>query len=605
MTRPRTIRIPEAVERCLQQSGADPEAFASGARRAWRVAYAGAGSPTGTVAPLSGQELVAAWQRNLEAEIKKVCERFIKPELFCAVRTVLPQRLSRLGWRSLETSPNDATRMTMALRRVASSAALTFGRRVSPRFTMEDLGTVDASQQERFAKAFLTLLALSEAYFFSMGYNSEFGLGEELLVSEEGFSVPEEGSRNKYVIRTSLDVRKHANFSPFGRIGEFESEALAVTDPFSHKGQERLGDRSALVSGAYAIDLRGEGGYRFLAWPLDPLERFLGQLNPSLVQDALGMPGELFVAFLAGVCSYVQELMSYETIHNAANVSAFAPLPAAMLEGDQLIERTGEILREHGLNPAPEELHRARDQFLYLSTSVGKAGAEELPLRTSLSDTRYSYLLHRFGEVYLVDLFHADHWLHRPFDLLASKMSGREGGAKGTRVEEAVWQYTSESDAIQPVEELKNLKVRVEGRDFNDLDCPLRVGDTIVLVEAKGKLLRYPAEAVDRESVVKRWEENTKYLKKIDATAQVLAERKNQPGYRDGMKGVRRILPVVCRPYPEWVPELDPRYWLRLPTVHDPGVPRILTPPELKRYLEGVDEDVLRGLPRECAIEVR
>jgi len=47
-----------------------------------------------------------------------------------------------------------------------------------------------------------------------------------------------------------------------------------------------------------------------------------------------------------------------------------------------------------------------------------------------------------------------------------------------------------------------------------------------------------------------------------------------------------------------------PRYWLRTPTDDDPGVPRILTPPELKRYLEGTSEDALQRLPRECVVEV-
>jgi hypothetical protein len=54
---------------------------------------------------------------------------------------------------------------------------------------------------------------------------------------------------------------------------------------------------------------------------------------------------------------------------------------------------------------------------------------------------------------------------------------------------------------------------------------------------------------------------------------------------------------VVVRPYPEWVPDLADEHWLRKPSRPDVGVPRVLTPPELREFLEIVDPDTLANLP--------
>ena len=53
----------------------------------------------------------------------------------------------------------------------------------------------------------------------------------------------------------------------------------------------------------------------------------------------------------------------------------------------------------------------------------------------------------------------------------------------------------------------------------------------------------------------------------------------------------------MIRPYPEWVPDLEDVHWLRKPSKPDPGVPRVLTPPELKEFLENTTADELANLP--------
>ena len=225
----------------------------------------------------------------------------------------------------------------------------------------------------------------------------------------------------------------------------------------------------------------------------------------------------------------------------------------------------------------------------------------------SIGDGRYSWLLHRFGQLYITDLFHADHWLNRPLDLLADQMRGEAGDHKGKRVENRVWEYVKQSDAVVAVGELRNRWVRrlETGTQYNDLDCPLRLGSTLILAEVKGKYIgRSPEALVSPKLVERRWNENQKYLKKIDKTAEILAVRREDSTFREGLQGIRRILPVVIRSHPEWIPSLDGDYWLRKPTKTDIGVPRILTPRELKEFLESTTEEEIADLTGGYVVEV-
>ncbi len=75
--------------------------------------------------------------------------------------------------------------------------------------------------------------------------------------------------------------------------------------------------------------------------------------------------------------------------------------------------------------------------------------------------------------------------------------------------------------------------------------------------------------------------------------------------FRQKLEGVRRVLPVVVRPYPEWIPDLAEEFWLRKPTKPDDiGVPRILTPKELKEFLESTSEEEIAHLPSNYVVDV-
>ncbi len=104
--------------------------------------------------------------------------------------------------------------------------------------------------------------------------------------------------------------------------------------------------------------------------------------------------------------------------------------------------------------------------------------------------------------------------------------------------------------------------------------------------------------------VRRRWEENLKFLKKIDRTAGLLALRREDGAFREALEGIRCILPVVIRPYPEWIPNLADEHWLRKPSRPDVGVPRVLTPAELKQFLESTATNTIANLPGKFVVHL-
>ncbi|ABG05159.1 hypothetical protein Rxyl_2218 [Rubrobacter xylanophilus DSM 9941] len=598
----------ESIERLAARLNGDFEVLVRGSRAAWSHtyrAYAGQVDSTSPLDPVTGQALVSTWQKNIEAEMKKYCERATKPELFFCARLMTPEHLRLLRWNSIETQNSQSRIIAMAVRRIATHAALLYGRKPPGRYDAEYGGVIAKNEQERFARTFLSLLNLAETYFESALYKVGFGLGLQMRVSEKGFRPLEGDFRQLNILTASLDERKHRYFSPFSPVGEFSKASVSVPDPYEGPERDNLGNRVGLFSSHYEIAEDGRSGYRFQAWLLKALEDFLALLNPDLVRDSWdGLGREEFVALLAGLCSLVRAKLEDPERLEAAHVASVVPLTEFEIEGNTLIDSAADHAARRGMRATRGDLKAARDRFLYLSTSTGKEKAREDHLKIDVGDTRYSYLLHKFGKVYMVDLFHADHWLHRPLDLLAEGMKGgKEGRLKGARVEGQVWDFMGTSDKIQRVEALKGIEVRKQGQPFNDLDCPLRVGDTLVLAEVKGKLLDPEVEEVGYEYVKGRWKENLKFLKKIDETAELVAQRHRQPNYKEGMRGIKRILPVVCRPYPEWIPSTEARYWLQEPGENDRGIPRVLTPQELKDFLERLPSPDQVNLPPDYIFE--
>ena len=94
------------------------------------------------------------------------------------------------------------------------------------------------------------------------------------------------------------------------------------------------------------------------------------------------------------------------------------------------------------------------------------------------------------------------------------------------------------------------------------------------------------------------------FLEKIEETAEMVAQPHKQPNYKEGMNGIKRILPMVCRPYPEWIPSAEMRYWPQKPNENSRGVPRILTPQELKLFLEDTSASSFTAFSPEYMVEI-
>jgi len=574
---------------------------------AWEEAYAEAGRPTGFVGPEGGQRLMASFQDRLRTMMRDACGGVSAAELFFAGRLMMPHLLATIGWGSAENRPRLSPKFTMGLRRIATYGALDYGAPTPDTYSAPYGGAFGTRDAPRVAGAFAKLLLLSDGFAWAYLYQAMFGRGNEIAVDAEGPDLSRGDYARDALLVTSLDERKRLYYSPFSRVGEFSGEAASVLDPFEEGRRRVAGDWVLFLTSSYeALDDSGWAAYRLRGWPLDPLESFVEDLTPALAADAWGgTPEGVFMDLLGGLCLLVGEKLEDPEALLAAHEGSVVPLPASDVEGRPLIERSVEYSRRRGRSSDPDGLETHRQRFLGLLLSNGKAEAHDPFLRTSVGDTRYAYPLHRFGRTYSFDLYHADHWLHRLMDLLARGMRrGAEANAAGRRVEEQVWRFFEASEGIDTVGGLRGLVVEPrKGHDADDLDCPLQVGSTLILAEVKGERLHYETEAAERRFVRERWEGgggrkgSREYLEKIDDTARKVAERRKEDEFRRPMTGVKRILPVLCRPYPEWIPDPNERHWLRPPSENDTGVPRVLTPAELRNFLLEASEESLDALP--------
>src|SRR5215217_599985 len=529
--------------------------------RLWRKAYAQAGEPEGALFGEELYNLAVLHQRALKDEMRRICSRFTSADLFFATRIWSPGVISKFGLNLGEDNPSlDPTTFTMALRRVATNAALLYGRPFPKNSWTIAGGAIPSQDVKRFARTFVALLMLSRAYYFSgSGLRTMASMGYGMFVSVDGVRSLEEERVEADILTYSNDRRKHLNYNLLFRIGEFDEHPPPIFEPYEGSGKEELGDRAALITAWYQRDARGVPGYRLHAQLLEPVERLLMELNrsaPSLAENAWGMGFEEFVALLGGFSEMLKSRFTDDQLLEEASVDVSGMAEQMFrsatlffldfeLEGDgegSLVEYATGYAMKKGLDLDDLDLVSARDKFLDLVTSTNKHEVEDDsgdPGGISLGDSRYSYLMHKFGLAYVVDLFHADHWLNRPLDMLSAEVRGDEGRLKGRRVENRVWAYLVGSDKIEPVEALRNAPVRSAGKNeqYNDLDCPLKVGDVLVLAEIKGKYMGRAPEAFSRPDVVeRRWKENLRLLEKIDKTARLLALRRGDATFREAMQ---------------------------------------------------------------------
>lgn len=600
----------EAVQSYLASA---PENVAryEGRSRAWSRVYARLRPSSGSLGPNEAEEILRGWDRELEAEMRHACVGVSSADLFFALRLLRPGTLPPLPFDAAKGDTIGA----MAVRRVATYGAQLYGGGVPGDYSAPYGGAMSAGARGRFGRAFVELLRLSRESLYLLRFWILHGLGYALEASADGMEWVDSGEGD-WPLFESYDWRRNVMQTPFTRSGEFFPEAYGARlwDPYEGPAADRLGGEPGLFSAVYMVDNEGRPSYRLCAWPFGLLERFLDTLDPDLVREAWGgLAKEGFLALLAGVCMSIKDALSDPYQLHAAHESAVVPFLADGIAGEPLLARARGYARSRGIDPADFDFGAASRRFFELALPPAQGSSDRPVMRTRLQDPnvldlRYSELLRRFGEVCVADLFHADHWLHGPMDLLAEAMKGgTEGTEKGDRAEDQVCDYMGEAPGLTVVSALRKPNVKRimhEGVDLGDLDCPVRLGSTLVVAEVKAYALDYAIDSVERAALQGRWRENQCFLDRVDRKARAIARDHKGKHYDKHLKGIRRVLPVVCRPYPEWVPAMERRYWLASPTQAEPGIPRVLTPKELRDLLQNGGEEGLTSLAGEHLIAV-
>jgi hypothetical protein len=121
-----------------------------------------------------------------------------------------------------------------------------------------------------------------------------------------------------------------------------------------------------------------------------------------------------------------------------------------------------------------------------------------------------------------------------------------------------------------------------------DLDIGILIGNYLLVVEAKARAATRDLLIVgDEDALARRWEWDIKPdMSTVDNLAASLAAAPRGRNYAIP-ENVSELIPLICGPLPEWIPEIDKKWWLY------EDIPRVSTPDEL---IEVIDR-ILRGDP--------
>lgn len=153
----------------------------------------------------------------------------------------------------------------------------------------------------------------------------------------------------------------------------------------------------------------------------------------------------------------------------------------------------------------------------------------------------------------------------------------------------------------RPDPNLSNVEFRFDGRSTTrEIDVPLRRGQVLVAVQTWARDLDPGLSGGDR-AMQRRWEAARRKLRSTDEkyTDYLLHHPEGKRRMRE--QGLRYILPVLCGPFTDPVPSLEPRFWLRPLSTgsYDEALrslPRVLSPAELEHFLSTALEGELRGI---------
>jgi hypothetical protein len=126
--------------------------------------------------------------------------------------------------------------------------------------------------------------------------------------------------------------------------------------------------------------------------------------------------------------------------------------------------------------------------------------------------------------------------------------------------------------SVLPIAECKSA-----GGTRRQVDAAFKLGTTLVIVECRAVARSFGVERGDPKAIAYRIQRCEGALIDADEKARWLAS--NPVGTNYDVRAYAKILPVGVTPFAEYIPTLDPHYWIA------PKLPRVMAPYELKRAL--------------------
>ena len=127
--------------------------------------------------------------------------------------------------------------------------------------------------------------------------------------------------------------------------------------------------------------------------------------------------------------------------------------------------------------------------------------------------------------------------------------------------------------------------IRFQKKKSRDVDIGIIVDDHLFVIEVKAHAAKRDLLIVgEPDSLKQRWENMIiEDIKKLDALSECLLKNPRGDNY-EIPDSVKWIVPIVCGPFPEWIPLPEKKWWLYV------DIPRICTPNELLETIERVKE---------------
>ena len=350
-----------------------------------------------------------------------------------------------------------------------------------------------------------------------------------------------------------------------------------------------------------------------------------------LFERDIGMPPEHFWAISRGLGSLGLEsaVAHGGRLQRWVGCTATIPVRREDLLWGRLARLAADEIQELGtpLN-GRQDLERSVGRFVRLASSTAGTPAlrveraeaglvpdDENPDVPTLRSTYYPYMIHGSDEhdYWIVDYLMAVPFIRVVVNELAFSGSTTSFGERDTFVRTSVFDahlaralteipgYEVAFEAHRPDPDLPNAKFYFnEGAESREIDVPLRLGEVLVAVQTWTPAVNAKTMAGERRAMETRWNNARDKLRDTDRkyTDYLLHNEEGRGNMFD--EGLRYILPVVCGPYTEPLVSLDQEFWLRYPqftgSLERPegAVPRVLTPGELRAFLEDATEQELR-----------